>query len=160
VAKRVLKKVGHEPMAARAPAGGQEETRRFVRFLLVGLLNTAVGYSIFAALTLSGLGIVPATLGATVMGALFNFKSIGSLVFGSTRAKLLPRFLAVYVLQCGANIGALSVFQAAGVSLLIAEAIILPVLAVAGFLLMRHWVFHPDAPDTLAQPSQRIGIRK
>lgn len=149
-----------EPAAAPAPSTRHQEARRFVRFLLVGLLNTAVGYSIFAGLTLSGLGIVPATVGATVMGALFNFKSIGSLVFGSTGAKLLPRFLAVYVLQGAANIGALRLFQAAGVSLLIAEAIILPLLAVAGFLLMRHWVFHTDAPGAPGRSSQRIGIRR
>lgn len=146
MAKWIPKKSGAAPAAAPAPSAHHDEARRFVRFLLVGLLNTAVGYSIFAALTLSGLGIVPATVGATVMGALFNFKSIGSLVFGASGAKLLPRFLAVYVLQCAANIGALRLFQAAGVPLLIAEAMILPVLAVAAFLLMRHWVFHTDAP--------------
>ena len=160
------KKGGDEPAAAPAaapdpaPAGSHEEARRFIRFLLVGVLNTVIGYSIFAALTLIGFGIVPATIGATVIGALFNFRSIGSLVFGSSSAKLLPRFLAVYVLQCLANVGALRLFQEAGVQLLIAEAIILPFLAVAGFLLMRHWVFHTNAPGAPRRPSQRIGIRR
>jgi putative flippase GtrA len=133
-------------------AGRGSEARRFVRFLVVGVLNTAVGYAIFALFTLAGLGLVPSTVGATVIGALFNFKSIGQLVFGASGAKLLPRFLAVYVLQCAANIAALRSFASVGVPVLYAEAIILPVLAVAGFLLMRLWVFRNVSGAVAASP--------
>jgi putative flippase GtrA len=119
------------------------------------VLNTVVGYAIFALLTLAGLGLVPSTIGATVIGALFNFKSIGKLVFGASGAKLLPRFLAVYVLQCAANIAALRSFASVGVPVLYAEAIILPVLAVAGFLLMRFWVFKSVSATVASVPGPK-----
>lgn len=143
-----------------ALGGSRSEARRFVLFLLVGVLNTVVGYAIFALLTLGGLGLVPSTVGATVVGVLFNFKSIGMLVFGTSGAKLLPRFLAVYVLQCAANIMALRSFASAGVPILLAEAIILPALAVAGFLLMRYFVFHKASAAVAAAPSRNAEIPK
>ena len=118
------------------------EARRFGKFLLVGLLNTAVGYTIFAVLLLVGAGTAGAAVGATVLGALFNFKSIGTLVFGSSRGRLLPKFLAVYALQCIANISLLEAFRAVGIPPLISEAFILPVLAIGSFLIMKHWVFN------------------
>lgn len=54
-------------------------------FLLVGVMNAAFGYGCFAAFLYLGLHYSLALLLATILGVLFNFKSIGALVFGSKK---------------------------------------------------------------------------
>ena len=117
------------------------ELRRFALFLVVGAGNTVVGYAIFAILVGIGAGSTAAATGSTILGALFNFRSFGSIVFRSFDGSPLPRFLAVYLLQWAINLLALRLLDAAGLSALLAQAIIVPFLAVAGFLLMRRFVF-------------------
>ncbi len=117
--------------------------RQFLMFLAVGGLNTLVGYAIFAALVLTGASPTMAAIGATVLGVLFNFGSTGRVVFGSRDIWLLPRFVAVYALHALANIGLLRLAGSARITALAAEIVILPVLAVASFLLMRRFVFVP-----------------
>ena len=114
---------------------------QFIRFVAVGVLNTAVGYMIFAALTLVGLRPSAAVVCGTVLGVLFNFQSIGRLVFGASGSRLLPRFVGVYAVQALANIGLLHFAIAHGVPVLIAQALVLPPLVVLNFLLMRRFVF-------------------
>lgn len=118
-----------------------QEGRRFALFLAIGGLNTLVGYLLFSALVFAGWGQSAAVAGATVLGILFNFQSIGRLVFRDGRLKLLPRFLGVYALHFLSNTGLLALLTRNGVAPLLAEALILPVLAVVSFLLMRRFVF-------------------
>ncbi|HEX8534124.1 MAG TPA: GtrA family protein [Allosphingosinicella sp.] len=117
------------------------ELRRFVRFLFVGGLNTLVGYAIFAALILIGLSVTAAVIVGTVLGVLFNFVSTGRIVFGSKAGRLLPRFIAVYVVQMGLSIAALHALERAGIEPLIAGALVLPLLAVFTYFAMRRFVF-------------------
>ena len=117
------------------------ETRRFILFLLVGGVNTLAGYTFFALFILFGLGATSAAVGSTILGILFNFRSTGLIVFGSRSAALLPRFVIVYGLQCAANIALLRLAARAGIPALAAEIVILPLLAIASFLLLRQFVF-------------------
>lgn len=126
--------------------GKGSELRRFIVFLAVGGLNTVVGYTIFLVIVLAGLGATAAAAGATILGALFNFKSIGHLVFANSERRLLPRFLMMYAVQCGANLGLLELAGRADVPVLVAEAFILPLLAVGSFLAMRRFVFAAMTP--------------
>ena len=119
----------------------RQDLGQFVRFIAVGGLNTAVGYLIFAALTLIGLPPNAAVVCGTILGVLFNFQSIGRLVFGNSARQLLPRFLAVYSIQALANIGLLHLAIVNGISVLIAQAVVLPPLVVLNFFLMRRFVF-------------------
>ena len=127
--------------AARA-----SETRRFALFLLVGGINTLVGYGFFVALHAAGLYPALAVIGATVLGVVFNFLSTGRIVFASSDVSILPRFLAVYVIQCAANIGSLHVLTAIGVQVLVAEALIVGVLAVLTYIAMKRFVFRGSRP--------------
>lgn len=114
---------------------------RFIRFLLVGVLNTAFGYACFALLLWAGLHYTLALLLATVVGVLFNFKTIGSLVFGSSDGSLIWRFIAVYVLIYTANVAALALLQALGLPALVAQSVLVLPVAGASFLLSRRFVF-------------------
>lgn len=115
--------------------------QRFVRFLLVGVLNTAFGYTCFALLHWAGLGDSLALFLATVAGVLFNFRTIGPLVFGSSDPRLLWRFVGVYAVIYTANVGALHLLEFLGVSALAGQAILALPVAAASFVLNRRFVF-------------------
>jgi putative flippase GtrA len=130
-------------MLSGGPAAwlGKAELRRFLTFLVVGGLNAAVGYGIFAALILLGLPTPAAVILGTILGVLFNFLSTGRLVFRNSAPGLLPRFLAVYAVQMGLNVAALEVLERAGVPPLVGGALLLPPLAVFTYLAMRRFVY-------------------
>jgi putative flippase GtrA len=75
-----------------------------VRFILVGIVNTIFGYSVFAFMTWLGLHYTVAIGVATVLGVLFNFKSTGVIVFGSHDNLRLFRFILVYCVVYVANV--------------------------------------------------------
>lgn len=117
------------------------EWRRVLRFLAAGLVNTAFGYAAYASLVLLGAPLALAVAGGTVLGFLFNFVSYGGFVFGSTSWRLLPRFLLFYLLLGSLNFALLRALGWAGVGPLLAQALLLPVLAACGYLGMRGFVF-------------------
>jgi putative flippase GtrA len=69
---------------------------KFLRFLVVGCLNTAVGYGLFVLLIWLGLHYGIALLISQILGVAFNYKTTGVLVFESRSNKLLLHFFAVY----------------------------------------------------------------
>lgn len=113
----------------------------FLRFLVVGGINTAFGYSVFALFILIGLHYVLAALLGTICGILFNFKTTGTLVFKNRDNRLIFRFFGVYLITYSLMIGFLKLFDMAGVIPLVAGAIIALPMAVVSFLLMRKLVF-------------------
>ena len=72
----------------------------FVKFILVGILNTAFGYGAFALLMYTGLHYSAAVVLSTIAGILFNFKTTGVLVFKNKDNSLIFKFIAVYTLVC------------------------------------------------------------
>lgn len=114
---------------------------KFVRFLLVGGLNTAFGYGLYALLILLHVPYPLAVFLSTTAGVLFNFKTYGTLVFGSHDNRRIWRFIAVYALVYVLNVIPLAWAKRHGFSLIAAGAVIaLPIAAVA-FLLNRRFVF-------------------
>lgn len=69
---------------------------KFLRFLLVGGLNTAFGYFLFLFLIWMGLHYSLALLLSQIIGVLFNYKTTGYLVFQNKSNKLLIKFFLVY----------------------------------------------------------------
>jgi len=111
------------------------------RFLAVGVLNTAFGYVIFAAGILAGLPSGLALAIAMVIGVIFNFFTLGRLVFDSRDPTRLPRFVGVYALTYVVNLMLLRLWEAAGVGPLLAQLACLPVTVSLTFVLMRFLVF-------------------
>jgi putative flippase GtrA len=135
-----LNKLSQLSHTARSSEGG-----RFLLFLAVGGLNTVVGYGFFVAFHSLGFSPTPAVICATIAGVMFNFLSTGRIVFASQRMHVLPRFIAVYVVQCTANVLMLHALIDAGLSILLAEGIVIALLAVATYVAMKKLVFI-DAP--------------
>lgn len=112
-----------------------------MRFLCVGLLNTAVGYGLFALFLWSGLPY-PAAIGlATVLGVAFNFQTTGRLVFSGAPLSRLLRFAAVYVVIYLVNVSAVAVLLLWGLSVYVANAFVILPLALLAYLLQRRFVF-------------------
>lgn len=114
----------------------------FVRFILVGLLNSAFGYGCFAAFLYFGLHYSVALLLATVVGVLFNFKSTGALVFGSHNNRLIFRFVGCYAIVYLANIAGIKVFSSQGLAPYIGGAILIVPMAALAFVLNKRFVFN------------------
>lgn len=78
---------------------------KFIRFVLVGGLNTAFGYGVYCLMIFIGLPYVWATLVSQVLGVLFNFFTTGTLVFDNRDKRLLLRFVMNYILTYFVSIG-------------------------------------------------------
>ena len=120
---------------------GKLRDRQFIRFLAVGGLNTLFGYGVFSLLVLAGTAPGLALLVATVLGVLFNYFTTGRIVFAARGWGRLPRFAGVYGLTFLANLWSLKSLIAAGLSPLLAQAILLPVVVIATFALNKFLVF-------------------
>ena len=66
--------------------------KELINFLIVGFLNTLFGYSLYAFFIYLGLNYVLAILFSTILGIVFNFKTIGKFVFQNDSNKLIIKF--------------------------------------------------------------------
>jgi putative flippase GtrA len=117
------------------------ERRRMLMFLAVGVVNTVVGYGLFAAFFLTTQSHRVAAVGAYVVGIIFNFFSTGRLVFKSRTVSALLPFVAGYLVILGANLALLEVLVGLGLNALIAQAVSLPPLVAASYLINSRIVF-------------------
>ena len=116
--------------------------RQLISFLLVGILNTAFGYGLFALFIYIGLYYPLAVLFSTILGVLFNFKTIGNLVFGSSDNRLIFKFVLVYVITYLLYIFFLWLFKRLGFENMYINGFVLVVpLAIISFILNKFFVF-------------------
>ena len=134
---------------------GSPGSRRFARFLVVGALNSAVGYGLFAGFVL--LELVPelALLLATTLGVLFNFVTTGRLVFENQDRGRFLRFIAVYAVVYGLNASALRILTLLSVPALAAQLLLLPIAAIITFVALRSFVFKGKSLSKRLRSSRR-----
>lgn len=72
-------------------------TQQFLKFILIGIINTLFGYGVFALFLYFGMSYITALFLATCCGILFNFKSIGIYVFQNKKNNLLLKFILLYL---------------------------------------------------------------
>lgn len=121
---------------------------QLVKFLAVGVLNTLFGYSIYALFTYIGLGYILALSLATVVGVLFNFHTIGRLVFQSRDKRLVGKFFGVYAVTFCINLALIKVLLAFGLNAYSAGAIALVPTTIISFLLNKFFVFKGKQHET------------
>jgi putative flippase GtrA len=114
---------------------------QFIRFLLVGVLNAAIGYALFVMFSAAGLSAGPALALTYVFGSIANFFTTGGLVFRASNPRLIFRFLATYVVVYFVNLACLHGLMTMGTPKLLAQAILVPFVAVLSFLLFKSFVF-------------------
>ena len=114
---------------------------QFLRFLLVGALNTAFGYGLFALLIWLGLPY-PLAIGlATLGGIAFNFQTIGRLVFNAAKGSRRWRFVVVYGVVYLVNLGGVAVLLFFGSGIYVANGLMILPLAALAYLLQKKFVF-------------------
>ena len=118
-----------------------ERYRRPILFVLVGVLNTAVGYGLFALVFVFTQSHRVALVIATILGVLFNFFTTGRIVFDNRSGRALVPFVFGYVITLGVNFILLELLVMGGVNPLVAQALCLPVVVVLGYLINSRIVF-------------------
>ena len=113
----------------------------FIKFILVGILNTMFGYGVWALLIFVGLHYAIATILSTIIGVLFNFKTTGYLVFRNKDNKLLWKFIQIYILTTGLNILGLKYAKMAEINLYFAGLFLTGIMAIISFLMQKYYVF-------------------
>jgi len=123
---------------------------RLLRFLTVGLANTAIGLAcIWSAMRFLGLGEGAANLCGYAIGVAVSFTLNRSWTFADTGAvsRSFPRWLLVTAIAYLVNLAVvLSAHRLAGVDPYLAQILGIPPYTAIGFLGGRHFVFRAAAP--------------
>ncbi len=115
----------------------------WLRFGLVGLVNAAFGYTVFAVLVLAGVWPGAALVATMIAAVAFNFQTSRRLVFRS-KGQIL-QFIAVYAVVLVLNWVALRVLRRCGLPDLESQALLTLPIAAVSFLGQRRFVFGPAA---------------
>jgi putative flippase GtrA len=129
---------------------------QYIRFVLVGLLNTGFSFGVYALLVSAGLHFSVANLCAFLLGVLFSFRTQGALVFGNRDWRLIGRFFGVWVLIFLVNTGLIALFVRAGLSAYLAGAVALLPVTVLSYLAQRFLVFSPGKASASGVPATRL----
>jgi putative flippase GtrA len=116
--------------------------KKFQKFLIVGVINTIFSYSLYAFFLSLGIHYGVAVLLSTILGVLFNFKTIGKFVFNNGSNRLIFKFIAPYVVIYFLNIGSLRVFDFFDFNMYFAGFIVTIYLSLVSFYLNKKFVFN------------------
>lgn len=124
--------------------GRPDARAAFLRFLAVGVANTAFGYGVYAAGVLAGLPAQAALALQFLLGALWNYRLHARLVFAVAGWDRLPAYVGAYLLIWALNALALRALLSGGMGELAAQALILPAtVALSWWLIGRVMGFQP-----------------
>jgi putative flippase GtrA len=113
-----------------------------VTFVLVGVLNTAFGYGLYAAGLWFGLGYSVAALVALVVGIAFSYVTQGRFVFKALTWSNLPKYIAFWIAMWLINVGLISaILPALRNNAYLAGYLSSLVLIAPSYLMQRYWVF-------------------
>ena len=119
---------------------------QFIRFGVIGVINTAFAYTVYAVAIFFGAHYTVAVLLSTVLGICFSFKTMGNFVFDNPDNTLIFKFILVYSGCYFLNIGFLKILTLCGVSnLYIAGFISQGLVACVSFCFNKFFVFRKRA---------------
>jgi putative flippase GtrA len=112
------------------------------KFFVVGIVNTLFGYGVYITIISLGYHYITAIIFSNITGALFNFKSLGSIVFNDPDNSKIWKFITVYLVITLLNYLFVSILNNHGVSTWMAGLICLLPLAASSFILNKFFVFN------------------
>jgi putative flippase GtrA len=113
----------------------------FVRFGIVGLLNTAFSYLLFVGFVLVGIWPGPSLILAAMLGIAFNFQTAKRLVFLSKGNRRWVRFALIYAGVLALDWLLLRIARELGINELVAQFWLVLPLAGLSFLCQSAFVF-------------------
>ena len=115
--------------------------KQIFNFILVGIVNTIFGYTVYAIFISFGFNYIISIFMATILGILFNFKTIGKYVFYSQKNSLILKFFSVYIIVFFINVLIIKISKTYGYNDYIAGLIALLPSASLSFVLNKYYVF-------------------
>lgn len=116
---------------------------QFIRFGLVGALNTAISYVVYALLLSVGVNYALSNFGSLIAGMIVSFHNQGKFVFGNGSLDRLPRFIALWGILYLVNIGLIALFLRMGINAYLGGALAVVPITLLSFFCQRHLVFAP-----------------
>lgn len=116
---------------------------QFLRFLVVGTLNTGFSYGVYALLLFAGLDYWVANFGSFILGLAVSFRTQGALVFQNAEKNRFVRFLLMWLLLFALNIALIALFIRCGFNTYWAGALALGPIVLTSYGLQRFFVFRP-----------------
>ena len=114
---------------------------RFMRFIVIGVVNSVFGYSLFAFFLILRLRPEVALLMATIIGLIFNIYTTRRIVFQDQKQSKIFAFLAVYFFVYITNAVALRFLTYMSLSPLVSQFALLPVAAILTYILLQKIVY-------------------
>jgi len=116
-------------------------SKLFIKFILVGIINTLFGYFLFSLFIYFGIHYSLAVALSTIGGVLFNFKTLGKLVFNSNNNRLFFKFIFVYLFTYVLNVGIIKGLIHYSVNIYAAGAVATIIAALCSYALNKEFVF-------------------
>ncbi len=115
----------------------------FLKFIIVGLLNTIFGYTFFATLIFLEINTFLSLFISTIAGIVFNYLTLGQLVFKLNKSKLIyTKFIFVYFISYMINAYLLKAFMDFfNNNAFVAQIISLPFVVFFNWISMNYWVY-------------------
>lgn len=128
---------------ACARESGPSLGRQAVRYGIVGVVNTGIGYLVILGLHAQGASLVLANLGGYAAGLAVSYLGNRAWTFGASRTvgAELPLYLAVVAGCFVLNLGAVRLLLAAGLPFAAAQAVGVFTYSTIMFMGLRHVVF-------------------
>lgn len=114
---------------------------QFLRFVLVGGLNTAFGVGVYCLAIFIGLPYFVATLVSNVLGVFFNFMTTGNLVFRNGNPRLIFRFVTCYVVIYFVNTIVVKLLLISNFNSYWAGILATPIVALCSYFLLKKFVY-------------------
>ena len=114
---------------------------RFLRFLLIGGVNTLFGYAIYCVALLCGVETWLALLAGTIAGTAFNFVTTGGYVFRQLSFSKFPKFVLCYFFVYGVNLCLIEVMTKIVDHRIAVQLCLAFPMALLAYILMSRFVF-------------------
>ena len=110
-------------------------------FVLVGIINVIFGYSAFAFFIFLNMHYAIASLIATCLGVVFNFQTLGKLVFKNSDNKLIFKFVFIYCVIYVLGVFFIKILHMFFENLYLCGGISVIFMAMLSYALNRNFVF-------------------
>ena len=117
------------------------QKNEFLRFLVVGAVNTLFGFFVYSLFIYYDVEVWLALLGGTIAGLVFNFFTTGGYVFRDISLGKVPGFMICHLVIYGINLSAIKYISGWVGDKTIAQFILIIPMALLSYFLLTRLVF-------------------